>query len=160
MHTYMNCLKTGFFLLSYVASRTYHHSRVQEKVKHVDPVWLYRNSVLFFPSLLISIRSIFLSDLKIWMSSLLWCNDLQLKLCSFEKQTNKPRFGFKIEGPSGEKENVTAKYSKLKATSLPPTTYQFYQGLTAIHRYGPWHWMLTQGSECGSIQRVSLHLVQ
>ncbi|GAB5574078.1 ALX homeobox protein 1 [Prionailurus iriomotensis] len=43
-------------------------------------------------------------------------------------------FGFKIEGPSGEKENVMAKYNKLKAILLPPMIYQFCQGLTAIHR--------------------------
>jgi hypothetical protein len=48
----------------------------------------------------------------------------------------KIRFGFKIEGPSGEKENAMAKYNKLKAILLPPMIYQFCQGLTATHRYG------------------------
>ena len=38
----------------------------------------------------------------------------------------KIRFGFKIEGPSGEKENAMARSNKLRAILLPPMTYQFY----------------------------------
>lgn len=61
----------------------------------------------------------------------------------------KIRFGFKIEGPSGEKENVMAKYNKLKAILLPPMIYQFCQGLTAIHRYGKRHRILIVKNRCG-----------
>ncbi|KAB1269777.1 ALX homeobox protein 1, partial [Camelus dromedarius] len=53
-------------------------------------------------------------------------------------------FGFKIEGPSGEKENVMAKSNKLKATLRPPMTYQFCQGRTAFHRYGKLHGVLPE----------------
>lgn len=69
----------------------------------------------------------------------------QLKFYFFKKI----RFGFKIEGPSGEKENVMAKYNKLKVISLPPTIYQFCQGLTAIHRYGKLHRILIVKNRCG-----------
>lgn len=73
------------------------------------------------------------------------------------------RFGFKIEGPSGEKENVMVKSSKLKAILLLPTTYQFYRERTATRRYGQWHRRLAHQGEwvwCDLTQRVTLGLAR